>query len=300
MTFSKIQELVYYMPMDWDYVSRLERLPSGLAKEVDNDLSMYLRSYSDLKFGFNFVRSMVQHGRRLPPILDPSEEHLNRAYYAMHGSRDSLVETAIAIGTQPSEISIKLFLEGCLLWVCGSKNKHARDAVAAEAGIDVETLKMYETLFFNVRDRMADEKFFCRVLYPQTRLEELAPDYAQTITIDRVVHRAAMKHGIKDLKYMIGSNDIEGVSGHVKEYAEKLEATIMHLGLTLAQNGFAHSNNIPMITAAKALIAAAKAGGQETTDEDPVSSAGDILFHQMQEASKHRLSANVVDFAAGF
>lgn len=285
------------MPMDWDYVSRLNRAYSGLPKNVENDIAMYLRSYSDLRFGFNFVDKMVQHGRTLPAILEPSEEYLVRAYWAMNGSRDRLVETAIAIGTQPSELSIRLYLEGGLLCICGAPDTYTRETVAARINIDLEVLKMYETLFFNVRDRMDDEKFFIRVFYPQTRLEEVSPDYAQTITIDKIVHRAALQHGLNDLKYMIGSNRLEEVSGHVREYAERLEATIMNLGLMLTRNGFIHSNNMNVIASAKTLIAAAKAGGQEIEDEDPVASAGDILYKQMVEASKHSLTSNMIDFA---
>ena len=98
----------------------------------------------------------------LPPSI--RDKNIRRAYRYLPGNRDDQVETALAIRTSMESGMTRSVLQGFLC---------ARDisleGIASLLGLELDVVKLYEGLFFNVRGR--DGAFALNTIFSQTRLE---------------------------------------------------------------------------------------------------------------------------------
>ena len=65
-----------------------------------------------------------------------------------------------------------------------------------------DTIRVYETLFWNVRDR--DRIYVTSLVYPDTRLVEFVPGYPLEEDPRNLVLRAAFDYGIQEAEELLG------------------------------------------------------------------------------------------------
>ena len=113
------------------------------------------------QWGWRVAMTHHASAEPLPPSLrDPS---IRRAYRYLQGARDEQMAMAHALKASPECKNIRQVLQGFLC---------ARDisleGIALQLELDAEVVKLFEALFFNVRER--GDGFRAGVLFPETRL----------------------------------------------------------------------------------------------------------------------------------
>jgi hypothetical protein len=94
-----------------------------------------------------------------------------------------------------------------------------------------KVLNAYEKLFFNGVDRMQDTKYIQAILYPRTRLVESDPQHTQNESLDQLIMRSAYNHGDRYIDHIMGGADMFASKDSAREFAEKLEASLMANGI---------------------------------------------------------------------
>ena len=131
-------------------------------------------------------------------------------------------------------------------------------------------MRIYEKLFFNVRDRKKEALYISSIVYPNTRMVEVMDNYTKTEDFGKILLRSAYNNGIEDAMYFSGLKIESFVNSDqtlAVEMAQKLETAIMANAYFLARNGFLGGRNNG-IGHAKGLLIAAKQSGMDTNKED--------------------------------
>ncbi len=294
MDWCKIQQLAWYLPeedgnrfRDQGSATIMDGVP-GRAR-----INRTIQSYKDLKFGWHYVRKLIEYGLPLPPILDPQDAPVHRAYYYLrYGRPDPAVEMALHFGAYPEMEITRSNIDGMLLIspLSDERNAHIRQ-IARDMGMTVQALNAYEKLFFNVRDRMHDTKFIEQVVYPNTRLEEMADGYGSTTPRNMMLMRTAYNQGPEALRYLTGGQARFSDANGTQELADRLESALMSQALIMASLGYTNQSNVPALGHGRQLIQAAKVGGQEASLEPMLVGLGTAIKEDMgmlQQARKNR------------
>ena len=269
MKFSRVQELSALIPEDSDY--------ANLLNSSGSELNTFAHTYKDLAFGWNFIRSLENKSK--PPTV--TENYLVRAYnYLYNKARDPKLQQAEAFASILSPyykdtINSLLFVDGVTLEDIGKK-----------LGVDKEIIWLYEKLFYNILDRKEEYMFITSLVYPEGRLEEMDPRYADKVNYGTLAKRAAFNNGHEDALVAAGFPSSFMSEGSAEDNSSRLEGAMMANAYWLMRNGFGNSRNAIGLTNAKNLIAAAKHGGQEDVGEAGgvgVAAIGTILLNEVRK-----------------
>jgi hypothetical protein len=268
MHFRKIQQLVWHLPITEEDRRFDEGDPLKLSGVQDYiNMNRYVRAYRDVAFGWRFVKTLVEYNMDFPPILDPQDMPLWRAYWHLKDPEhfyDEGVALAIMLDSYSSFVNYRSFLKGLFLIKPedGNRVEHIRSA-SGMFNLTVQALNTYEKLFFNVRDRQHDHKFIRQMVYPLTRLVEFKSDYQDTASVEQILLRAAYNNGLNTLLHLVGDPAALNSLNSSQQFAEELESVLMAQGLFMAQtSGWIHQGHSPAIQNARQLLQAAKVGGQ--------------------------------------
>lgn len=133
-----------------------------------------------------------------------------------------------------------------------------------------DVVKLYEQLFFNVRDRMHEKCHISHIAWPQTRQVEYQFAYNQREDAGYLMMRASRNHG---------SAVALNFAGHGTAVTEidsslstgRMESMVMSSGLDDARMGFSsQGGDVPNIRRAQDIIKANKAGGNDDRNSDEV------------------------------
>ena len=279
MDAARIQYLSQFIPDDSDYF-RFSLNPGRDTSRHQKQIERFLVAYKDLAFGFHFVRSLIKAGKDLPP--DVGERELSEFYwFETLGTPNQHLVQALSIH-HPSSQFLENSLQAMLLTTAGLPE------ISKTSGIPEPVLKIYEQLFFNVRDRREEGLFIANVVYPEHRLVETMEGYIRDIDSGSFLKRSAYNNGLDDVAYFIGLN-VDSVSAalsdNAQQMASRLESSIMANGYYLARNGFLNQRSAQGLASARSLLVAAKQGGEDTADLDTfgATSLGDSLVNELQQ-----------------
>jgi hypothetical protein len=289
----KIQQLTWYLP-ESDGQRFQDTGAHGILNGVTgrSRISRTIQAYVDLKFGWRYVRKLIDYGLGLPPIIDPQDAPLHRAYYFLkYGQPDPAIETALHLGAYPELESTRALIDSMFLLCPQDKDRQAHlKQLARDTGTTLQALNAYEKLFFNVRDRLHDTKFIEQVVYPNTRLEELSDGYGTNTPYSLLLMRTAYNHGPEALRYLTGGQTQFSSAGNTQEVADKLEMALMNQALIMASIGYANQRNVPALNNGRQLIQAAKMGGQEATLDPILVGLGTAIKQDMGNVQAARRS----------
>jgi hypothetical protein len=285
MNYTKIQQLSWYMPDDPLYADLLAYdYRANLIPRI-NEVLKSIQAYSDVGFGWRFAQTMAKHGRPLPTIFDSNDRYISRAYWALRGAKDPTVQAAFQVGLFEEFHQAKLVICSYIVSCNARLSTENWQDMSARVSLPVEVCQAYEKLFFNVSDRLEDEKFIRSVVYPKGRLVETDKSYSVQEASDNLMIRAAYNTGIEHMLQMAGDRDMFQSAQSAQKFAEGMETYLMAQAEYMMKVGFLHGDS-SVIHNARQLIAAAKAGGQETDDHNALPGAGLSLLEQMRQASE--------------
>lgn len=252
---------------------------------VDRGLNVFVQLYKNTAIGWHSAAIFASQGIPFPVAMKGKDQWVFKAYlYCLDpdNCKDKNISEAILLA-HPEMKGMRDIVEALLL--C-QEIKSCED-VSKLTGLEVKTIEAYEKLFFNILDRRKDYMYLRNIVYPDSRLVEWYDGYSAMEDPGMVLKRYGYNFGGKELFYLSGlpSQMLEEIPAAIS--SGKLESVIMSQGYLLTKLGFAnqsrHSNTLYH---AKGLIAAAKQGGQDSSDQAPLSRVSDILVKTFQEKSR--------------
>jgi hypothetical protein len=283
MTKDRIRELARLIPEDSQYfretVDAVQDTTQGRTIVKDNIVIF------DPAFGWHFVKAMSQGGRALPLWIN--EDYLRRAYQFERGknSRDFAIVEAVGLN-HPRNYYRKAIFQAALI------TETPFLALSERLGYEEDTIRAFEQLFFNVRDRKHEHVYIGALTFETGVLVELMPNYLMREAVGTILIRTAARHGLEATLSLAGLTPGRMLSQEVHDNASKIEARIMENALQLADYGLLNQRT-PGISNAKGLIQAAKASGQQTKTQEliGVSSLGESLMQEIHDMAPDSIRA---------
>lgn len=167
------------------------------------DLNEKARGWFEILYspdaGWRMANTYARERKKFPLQLVGRDRWLFIAYMALlnpatHHDRD--VEDARQFRANPGTAAK---LNALIMAGLGQPTDDHLQLVAEKTGFSKGAVEAYETLFFNVLDRAADRAYISQVVYPDTRVVELAEDYFDTTPAADLLLRAAYNHRDIDL-----------------------------------------------------------------------------------------------------
>ncbi len=239
--------------------------PVNGRKTNDPPMPAHLRwgeAMNNREWGWRVAMTHHASGEPLPPSLrDPS---IRRAYRYLRGARDEQMAQAHALKASPNCLTIRRVLQGLLC---------ARDisleGIAALLELDAEVVRLFEALFFNVRER--SDSFSASVMFPETRIGavvEAEMDYHEN---DLTLMRTGRDYGWEEVARLAGLRTMEDADESSETVLADLEKTIAANARMLARAGHLNRKDSPGIRHGKTLMMRPKPEAvRQQTDDDKV------------------------------
>lgn len=286
MTFERIKELSKYIPDNSIYYKDL----SGNSDQII-EINKFIKAYSDLQFGYHFIKSIIDADMALPLIID--EEILMDAYYFLkfNKHKDYIIH-AISL-THPMYKNMEDSLKALLI------TDDSFTKISSITGLPENVLRAYEQLFFNIRDRRQESLFIANIVYPNTKFIEMSDNYLKVEDPGKILLRSGYNNGSDDVIFFSGLKPKDFAEGSSSEMAAKLESEIMRNAYILARNSMLNTRSTG-IGNAKGLLIAAKQGGQDSSKEDRegLGSLGDTAMSELLRIKSPEMEAKLDKYQA--
>lgn len=219
------------------------------------------------------------------------DQNVRRAYHYLRGARDEQMAFVHGLRTSQEYGRIRAVMQGLLC---------ARDIsvenIAFKLGLDVEVVRLYEGLFFNVRNR--ENSFALNTIFPETRLGAVVEAEKDYNEVDLMLMRLGWDYGWREVAGFAGLITMEEAGESTETMLADIEKTLAANARMLARAGHLNRKDSPGIRHAKALMMRAKKAAEMNTNDDPDSRVGLGSFGMKASVLEHfrRMSQPDVDY----
>jgi hypothetical protein len=220
----------------------------------------WAESMSDPQWGWRVAMTHHASEEPLPPSLrDP---YIRRAYRYLHGNRDDQMAVARALKESSHCDRTRRVLQGLLC---------ARDisieGIASLLELDPEVVKLFEALFFKVRDR--GEAFRTGVMFPEARIGAVVEAEMNYHEMDFMLMRVGRDYGWKEVARLAGLRTMEEDAESPESMVADLEKTMAANARMLVRAGHLNRKDSPGIKHGKTLVTRPKPEAtRQQTDDD--------------------------------
>lgn len=259
---------------------------------VDRGLNVFVQLYKNTAIGWHAAAIFASQGMNFPVAMKGKDQWIFKAYlYCLDpdAHKDQNVAEAILLA-HPEMKGMRDVIEALLL----CQEIKGCEEIAQLTGLSLGTVEAYEKLFFNVLDRRKDYMYIRNIVYPDSRLVEWFDGYSGAEDPGMMLKRYGYNFGGKELFYLSGlpKHMLDEIPAAIS--SGKLENVIMTQGYLLTKMGFGNqSRHANAVYHAKGLIAAAKQGGQDSSDQAPLSRVSDLLVDAFKRDSSQAASVMV-------
>jgi hypothetical protein len=283
MNYTTIQTLLEYLPETEEFATSnfFGGSTSVLnASSMDNASMRFIMAYKDLSLGWKSAKLLASSDTQFPCFLSGDDLWLFKAYlYCIDNKKFYNRSIAEAKGLASNQMTRDNETIKALLVSDDIDYKF----IANKTALNIDTIKAYERLFFNIVDRKNEHMFIKNVVYPDGRLIEMFDDYLKNEDLGKLLVRTGYNNGAEHVLHFAGFK-----SGLVHSLANgntmpnQLEALFMANGYLLARNGWLNQRVHSVgLNNARNLLQAAKQGGVEEQKPSPFAGVGDILSNEM-------------------
>jgi hypothetical protein len=194
----------------------------------------------------------VSRGEALPAAA--YEPWLRRAY--SHYAGENLLPDPVMIQVEQLTLPASEFTRHVLnaLLICRDSTN---GQIAAWLGLAEPVIIAYETLFWNVKKKSAEQT--ARLVFPRGRFESLRTDGVEEMTIEARLLVAGCTHGAQEVLWLAGVGGDQNPPS-VEEGIKAFEKNLVTNALQLARAGALNSKSAPGIAHGKSLLAARRDG----------------------------------------
>ena len=236
MNRAYIRQLAKFLSPESSYFA-----PSGAVLSAADRGAIAL---ADPKFGWNFVKSFMEDGREFPstvvnPLLLQANSHLREP-------DDDEMEQAMML-THPVNTRMRHVLQGLLI----SEDVTLR-TIGTWMGIPLKVVRLFDQLFFNVRDRRDEPGYIVQLLNPDgIRLDRGSDDEELLLLRAGVLSRAKGVIGLARI-------GLEESEKSIEELCRESGREIALRAATVARHGSDQDMDSNSVTAAMRLFLAPK------------------------------------------
>jgi hypothetical protein len=260
MKLDRIEHLASLLPPRNVYTHMMELGPD-VQDNMAEEISVYGHSVMDPAFGWKLIKSFLDSGLPLPPEIH--ESPLSRAYcFYKYNNGDAELRTVFMLRLKIMK-TVRACIE-CMLLV----EKFTHEQIGDEIGATADIIDAYETLFWNVRDRLKERAYIASVLYPESTQVLWNPDYHIQEDYQSMSWRAAWLHGIDTSRAFLGMQ--RQTEEHDAEmHARVFESQVISTSSYSARMGLLHQGHAPSIDRGRAIVQSSKLGGdnKQTSDD---------------------------------
>lgn len=263
------------MPIKDPYFDVVKSSEIFTGTQQSTAIAKFIRAYKDVSFGWNLVRYLVRNKLELPSI--ENDEYIVRAYrFERYGIMDDAIFAAIAFNADELK-EIRAILQSCLV----VENVDIKE-IAEKLGINEDSIRAYESLFYNVIDRSKEAAWLATIIYPETRFVEMSPTYVQDAGHQWLLKRSGYNNGFETVAHFSGLRT--NMNRDMSNAASKMENALMVNGYLLATNGYINQRDAQGIFHAKTIISAEKQGGnQQVMADDGPGDLGLSIFTELEK-----------------
>ena len=146
------------------------------------------------------------------------------------------------------------------------------EGIASLQELDLSVVKLYEGLFFNVRNR--EGAFTIKTVFPQTRLGAIREAELDYNEVDLTLMRVGRDYGWKAVAQLAGLLSIEDADESPETMQADMERTMAANARMLARAGHLNRKDSPGIRHGKSLMLRAKKEAEINHGNDPDSRLG--------------------------
>lgn len=264
MNKSQIVRMAKLLPEGCTYLRSLPSATRLADRVTDRLVDRLVFCTQDPDFGFRFVQAHVEMGVRMDPVI--TEESLHLAYNFMTNTdteeQHFLVAYAVHM-SHPQGGPLGNLMRSHL--ICP---EISYQQISRVLKVPIKCVRLFEELFFNVRDRMDEPAYINGVVFPETRMPIMRPGYGDREDPRLIVLRLAYDHGIGPAMAVSGQRSAMTQEHNSSDSALRVEGSIMSTALTQARIGIGSSHALGH---ARQMISAAKIGGQEQGNDGNIS-----------------------------
>lgn len=247
-------------------------------------------AYTSLEFGWRYAKEAAENFS-MTAWFPPKEKWLWRAFFYIRNNRkDPAIESAKRLwegcaGPEGGRLrALRCMLESILLSeAAGNGGERQKDWP------DQDVKEAYRALFFDVTSRAEDYFWLASVVYPRTRLEEFFPDYFTEETLPDIVKRLAYNKGEEAALYAAGVNTYGRKIAQYDDAAARFERKLLENALVLTELGMLNYPAVHGISVGKQIIAAAKQGGADQTQDPAVTRVAPAIVSIVQKEEKQEI-----------
>lgn len=217
----------------------------------------------DPTFPWLYAKAFVSIRQR--PPCEVTEEYIKQAYDRETSEyRNEALEESLII-RHPRCEKAKCLLNALLII---PEPEMTLEKISKITGFSIETIRMYESLFFNVRDRLDDMIYMNEIVYPDTRIVESRPDYFLNEHPGMLMMRAAFNFGPEAVLDIFGTRPRRAELSP-EAYVKQIKTHVLATANMVAQAGGANQANMPVMNyALKLMLASEKTNAPKMDSTD--------------------------------
>lgn len=287
MRAQTIAQLSWLVPHSDEVVAQASQVVTPMPQERVETIIHYAHCHKNLQFGWDVATVMAQDSKlQFPAILHGDDLYVWRAYNFLKGQDDPVIQAALAL-TLPDNGTLAAQIKALLV-----TDDITTGFIASKLGINENTIKAFEKLFFNVLDRKQDHAFLASIVYPEGRLVESAEDYIERTGMSDILLRAGFTRGVDHILYAMGLQDNPYGRKDVHDIANTLDKTFLADGCMFAAMGWANQkhNARPILNARASMIAGKMGKGDSDQEGLPTITPGAIMGSELVTLSQKNLA----------
>jgi hypothetical protein len=191
--------------------------------------------------------AVTHHASREPLPASLRDPHIRRAYRYLQGAHDEQMAMAHAMKVSPNCKNTRQVLQGFL---CA--RDISQQGIALQLELEVEVVKLFEALFFNVRER--GDGFRPSVMFPETRIGAVVEAEKDFHEIDLMLVRVGRDYGWKGVARLAGLRTMEDEGESTEDTLADMERTIAANARMLARADHLNCKESPGIRHGKTLM----------------------------------------------
>lgn len=214
----------------------------------------------DPRFPWLFVKTFFDLRQPLPDCVHEIE--MIRATEYLWTQQDDLIESVMVLLEPINRVKLTL-IDAHLI---------NRDITLKETsqflGITPDTIATYAGLFFNVRDRLEDQLFMQKLIFPNTRVATLLPDYFVNEHPRHLILRASYNGNIDVARTLAGCRSNMLGDHDAQQSMKAYEGRVFSEARLVSNAGGLGSRKLGVLQTARQLVSASKLSGQEQLSND--------------------------------
>jgi hypothetical protein len=223
-----------------------------VTSRVPTDMLLHRRASAllDPAFAWHYAEAFAQSNQPLPETV--TEPYIRTAHeYLMDQTWTDDFADALVLRHPNWELK-RGFVEALSLF-----SDVRLDQISNYTGLSVFVIQLYQNLFWNVRDRLADPLFINHLVFPQTRQIEFKPDYWLNATPSQLMLRAAFHRDLPTVLNIFGCpTSAEPMSAG--DLTNELKTNLLAAANHVIKSGGINQGGVPALEAARKLLIASE------------------------------------------